>query len=221
MNNLLNGQSAHKLLRQGDKAYKKESYQEAEENYRKSLDKANSVSGKFNLGNSLYNQERFEEAIEQYRESQSPNITDIEKANALYNLGNAQLSAGQVEEAISSYKDALRLNNEDEDIARNLFLAKVMQQQQQEQQQQQQNQQNEEDQNQDQSQEESDNNEQQQQESSTVDNEGAQNTETPTPQNLSKEDALKLLQVIENEEKNVQEKLRKMSGSKKKPKKDW
>ena len=35
------------------------------------------------------------------------------------------------------------------------------------------------------------------------------------------QDALKLLEVIENEEKNVQEKLRKVSGKKKIIKKDW
>lgn len=219
-------QSAHKLLREGDASYLDEDYSIAEENYRKSLEKKNTTKGNFNLGNSVYQQQRYEEAIQQYEHTFQQATTDAEKANALYNLGNAQLKSGQIEPSIESYKSAARLNPNDDDILRNLYMAKLMMKQQQEQQQQQQeqqNQDNQEDQSQNQEQQQQQNQEQQEQQSkdSDINNEGEQEKQAPQEQELSKDDALKLLEVIENEEKNVQEKLRKVSGDKKKPKKDW
>lgn len=224
-------QTAHKLLRRGDASYLNENYSLAEENYRKALEKKKSPKASFNLGNSVYQQQRYEEAMQQYDSALQGATTDQQKASALYNLGNAQLKAGQIEPAIESYKSAVRLNPEDDDILRNLYMAKLMMKQQQEQQQQeqqeQQNQDNQEDQSQSQNQQQQQNQDQEQQQKeqqpqdSDINNDSEQQQSAPQEQELSKEDALKLLEVIENEEKNVQEKLRKVSGDKKKPKKDW
>lgn len=225
-------QSAHKLLRQGDRAYSDEQYDAAEERYRKSIDKKFSAKGVYNLGNSIYEQDRFEEAVSHYEQAVQNTGDDVSRAEALYNLGNAQLQSGQLEDAISSYKDAIRLNPGDDDFRQNLYKAKLLrreqQQQQQEQQQesQQDNQENsdeqEQSQQQQQQQDQGENQEENQQSSSAdIDNEGGDTPQPEETQELSKEDAEKLLQVIENEEKNVQEKLRKLSSNKKKPKKDW
>ena len=222
------GQTSHKLLRQGDHAYKQEQFDLAEESYRKSLEKKPSTKGTFNLGNTVYQQDRFEEAIQHYEQATNGMTTDLERAEALYNLGNAQLQNGLLEESIDSYKQAVQLNPEDDDVRQNLYLAKLMRKQQQEQQQQQQQeQQNQQEQeagsDEQQQQQEQGESEQQQEQASTadIDNEGGSSSEPQDAQELSKEDAEKLLKVIENEEKNVQEKLRKISGNKKKPKKDW
>jgi len=225
------GQSAHKQLRQGDQAYKQEKYDLAEESYRKAIEQKPNAKGSFNLGNTVYQQERYEEAVQHYEESINNIEGDIEKAEALYNLGNAQLRGGQLEDAIESYKSAVRINPEDDDIRQNLYLAKLMkrqeeQQQQQQQQEQQDNQSSEEENSEEQQQQEQQQqgeNEQEQPQSgeSEIENEGGESPVPEEAQELSKEDAEKLLQVIENEEKNVQEKLRKISGNKKKPKKDW
>ncbi len=225
------GQSTHKLLRKGDKAYKQERFEMAEENYRKAIDKKPTANGSFNLGNTIYNQDRYEEAAQHYQQSVNIIGDDQKRSEALYNLGNAQLKNQQMEEAIESYKQAARINSEDRDIRNNLYLAKKLleqkQQQEQQEQQQEQNQQPQEDnseqqQNPQQQQQEGESEQEQQQSSqSDIDNQGGESPVPEQTQELSREDAEKLLQVIENEERNVQEKLRKMSGNKKKPKKDW
>ncbi len=215
-------QSAHKLLVEGDKSYINEEYLTAEESYRKAQEKKSTTKSNFNLGNSVYQQDRYVEAVQHYKNTYNIAENDIEKVNALYNLGNAQIKLGQIEPAIESYKRANAYNPDDSDILKNLYMAKLMMQQQQQEQEQQQEQQG-----QNKEEQENQNNDQQeQQEQQEGDQEQEQqpqdsDIENQNEQELSKEDALKLLEVIENEEKNVQEKLRKMSGKKKKHKKDW
>lgn len=221
-------QSAHSLLRKGDKAYEREDYLSAEEHYRKSTSNKPSQKGSFNLGNSVYQQERYEEAIQHYESTIAAAKTDIERANARFNLGTAQLKAGELEKAVESYKEAYKLNPSDKDILKNLYISKLLIEQQQKQEQENQQQQ---EQDQKQEQQEQDNQEGEQQEQGEDSSAGnsAESQDAPVngesdagePQNLSKEDAMKLLDVIENEEKSVQEKLRKGKGGKKKPKKDW
>ena len=204
-------QSAHSHLRKGDKEYEKENFLEAEESYRKSLEKRNNLKAKYNLGNSTYMQNRYEESIEHYNDALELAKTDGEKSQAYYNLGNSLLKNGSLPESIEAYKTALKLNPEDEDVRKNLFIAKMMEQkQQQEQQQQEQNEQNQnqeqqqEQQNQDQQQDQQqEQDSQQQQQDQQINDENQQDQESES-QDLSKEDALKLLEVIENEERNVQ-----------------
>ena len=196
----MTAQSAHKLLIEGDESYLNEEYLTAEESYRKAQEKKSTTKSNFNLGNAVYQQERYEEAIQHYESTFNIAKDDKERANALYNLGNAQIKAEQIEPAIESYKQANGFNPDDTDILTNLYMAKLMMKQQQQQEQQEQ---------------------QQQPQDSDIENQSNAEQQAPQDQELSKEDALKLLEVIENEEKNVQEKLRKVSGNKTKPKKDW
>jgi len=218
-------QSAHTWLRKADKAYEKEEYARAEEGYRKSIEKNNALKANYNLGNSTYMQDRFEEAIEHYTDALDMANTDQEKSNAHYNLANSLFKNGKLEESIKSYKNALILDPEDDEIRKNLFIAKLM-----EQKQQQQKEQKDENEKQDQNPNEQNPNQQQDQQKSEhssqenedeiVSDQEIQDQQAEL-QGLSKEDALKLLKVIENEEKNVQAKLRKVSGKKKNVKKDW
>lgn len=226
------GQTSHKLLRSGDKNYLSQDYASAEESYRKSLEKEKSHKGKYNLGNTVYSQDRHEEAIQYYEEATSLAKNDDEKSDAFYNLGNAQFKNQQLEESIESYKQSLRLDPSDADARKNLFLAKMakLQQQQQQEQEQQQNDQQQNDENQDQQeQEDQQENQQQQENQDQPQQQGEENPiendpkedQTQQEQKLSKEDAERLLQIIENEEKKVQEKLKKVSGKRNKPEKDW
>ena len=227
----ISAQTSHKLLRNGDKDYQSQDYASAEESYRKSLEKERSHKGKYNLGNTVYNQNRHEEAIQYYEEATSLAKNDKEKSDAFYNLGNAHFRNQQLKESIESYKQSLRLDPSDTDARKNLFLAKMAQQQQQ--QQQEQEQQNEQDQNEEkndeQQQQEQQDQQQQQENQDQPQQQGEENPISDDPsqdqqqqeQKLSKEDAERLLQIIENEEKKVQEKLKKVSGKKTKPEKDW
>ncbi len=217
----LNAQSTHKLKRTGDKAYKADQFTTAEENYRKAIEKKADSKAFFNLGNAVFQQDRFEEAAQHYESSAGQAKESFQKAEAFYNKGTAQLKEGKFEEAVDAYKNTLSLNPNDQDALRNLYMAKLLKkQQEQQQQQQQENQQQQDqiDQKEEQHQQEQQNQQQNTSDSSEEQQESSQATDS---QEMSKEDAEKLLQVIENEDKNVQEKMRKASGNKMKPLKDW
>ena len=228
----VNAQSSHDFLRDGDAFYDQGDFAIAEEKYKKASEDKRTVKSEFNLGNSLYQLNRYEEAATQFERSTIIASSDTQKADAHYNMANTLLQEQNLDGAIEQYKNAIKLNPADMDARRNLYLAKLMQKQQQEQEQQQQQQQQEQQQEEQQSQsqeqeqeeqqQQQDSQQQQQQESdsSEIDPEDKGITEEQAQQ-LNKEDAENLLQIIENEEKKVQEKLRKISGSKKKPEKDW
>jgi len=220
---LLIGQTSHELLMEGDELYKKEQYDLAEEKYRKAKTKDKSGKAAYNLGNSLSIQERYEEASNQYSNAAAMSNDPMVKSKALYNLGNTHFRNQKFQESIDSYKSALSYNGDDIYTKENLMMAKkmlqVQQQQQQEQQQQDQDQQEQKEQ---QEQEQQDQQQQQEdQNESQEEKEQPQAREEAEKKDLDKEDARKLLEIIDNEEKKVQEKLRKMKGNSKKPKKDW
>jgi tetratricopeptide (TPR) repeat protein len=227
----LQAQSSHQLLRKGDKAYKNFDYLDAEENYRKADELATDLKSSYNMANSIYEQQRFEEAIEHYQKATELAGESQAKKDAYYNLGNAYFQNGDFENSVKSYKESLKIDENDLDTKSNLFLAqqmlRQMQQQQQQQQQSQENQEQEENEEQEQqnqaqeNQEEQENQEQQsKQDPQEQEEESTSGESQEEEQDLSLEDALKLLEVIENEEKKVQEKLRK-GTSKKKTTKDW
>ena len=221
---VVEGQSSHDLLMEGDDLYKKEQYDLAEGKYRKAKVKDKSGKAAYNLGNSLSVQERYEEAANQYSNAAAMSDNPEVKSKAFYNLGNTHFRNQKFQESVDAYKSALTYNEEDTNAKENLMMAKRMlqiQEQQEQQEQQQQDQEQQENQEQ-QEQEQQENQEQQESESqSDEEQEQPQAGEESEKKDLDKEDARKLLEIIDNEEKKVQEKLRKMKGNSKKPKKDW
>jgi Ca-activated chloride channel family protein len=226
------GQSAHEHLLQGNEQFLNEDYASAELNYRKSLEKEKSLKAEYNLGGAVYKQDRFDEAIELFQASANAAKTDLEKASAYHNLGNSYLNAGKVKESIEAYKNALKYKPDDQGSMYNLAMAQQIRRQQQQQQQDQQQQQSEDDkeqnkdENQQQDQEQQQQDQQQQQQDQQQQDQNEQNVssgdkEEMTKEDLDLEDALKLLQAIDNEDQKVQEKLRKKAGNRKKPDKDW
>lgn len=224
------GQSAHEHLLQGNEQFLNEDYASAELNYRKSLEKEKSLKAEYNLGGAVYKQDRFDEAIELFQASANVAKTDLEKASAYHNLGNSYLNAGKVKESIEAYKNALKYKPDDQGSMYNLAMAQQIRRQQQQQQDQQQQQQQSEDdkeqnkdenQQQDQQQQQQDQQQQQQQQDQNEQNVSSGDKEEMTKEDLDLEDALKLLQAIDNEDQKVQEKLRKKAGNRKKPDKDW
>jgi tetratricopeptide (TPR) repeat protein len=138
---LVHGQAERKYVRQGNKQYKEEVFDESEILYRKALEKEQqSYSGEFNLGDAMYKQEKFEDAARSFHKL-SENETDPIKLGELYhNLGNSFLKANQLEASIEAYKQSLRNNPADNETRHNLAYAQQMQQQQQDQKDQDQNQ---------------------------------------------------------------------------------
>lgn len=222
------GQSQHQHLRKGDGFYNEQQFDRAEEEYRRALEKDPSLKSKYNLGNTLYNQKRYEEAIQKFKDASIIGTDEKSLADTWYNLGNSRLSAGEYVESIEAYKKALEYSPDDMDAIKNLYIARTMkQQQEQQEQQQQQNQEKEEGERQEEqsgqeSEPEDQNDDQNEAGDDTQDlEEGSEKKPMEEKTNLSREDAERLLRVVENEEKKVQERMRKGQGTKPKSKKDW
>lgn len=234
----LYGQKENKYIRSGNDNYYEDSYKDAEVDYMRALEKnPESVKGQYNLGGALYKQENFEDATKLYGNVASREADAETKAKAFYNLGNTYVKAQKFPEAVESYKSALRLNPDDMDTKYNLEYAKKMMQQQEEEQENQdqdkdqedkedkqdkQDQENK-DQNEDQENEDQqDQNQDQQQDQQDQQNQ-QQNQQQPQPQQISKQDAERMLEALKNDENKTLEKvkLQQVPAKTKSTEKDW
>ena len=117
-------QDKKSFLRDGNKLYIDSNYNDAEIQYRKSLEKDQDYfNASFNLADAIYKQERFEEASALFDaiKNNAPNNNDL--AKVYHNLGNSFSKEQKIEEAIKAYKNALRINPNDHDTRHNLALS--------------------------------------------------------------------------------------------------
>ena len=203
-------------LRSGNKLYNDSLFIKAEVDYRKALEiNPKSTDAMFNLANALLMQQKAKEAMEQY-ESVSKIEKDKEKLAQIYhNMGVILQSSKQLPQCIEAYKESLRNNPKDDETRYNLALAqkqlKDQQQDQQNQDQQQQQQEQKED-KQDQNKDQQEQNQDQQQQPQQQQNKNE----------MSKENAQQLLNAVMQDEKNVQDKVKKQIQIQgKKLEKDW
>lgn len=210
----LHAQGGKKHIREGNRHYNQENFSQSELEYRKALEQnKESKEGKFNLGTAMYRQEKFDEAAKIFGEVPSELKDPASKAAFYHNLGNSFLQGQQLQESIEAYKEALRHNPADAETKYNLAYAqKLLNEQQEQQQNQDQNQDkdNQDQQKDDQNQQEQEDKENQQDKQDQNGNEDKQDEQQQQrPDRISREDAERLLQAVENEEKNVQDKLKK------------
>jgi len=215
-------------IREGNRLFKSEKFEESEVSYRKALDAQNSsIPGNFNLGDALYRQEKYEEAGKQFSEVSIKNSSKEVLAQAFHNLGNSLLHAEKLDESIEAYKNALRQNPGDMETKYNLAYAQNLKKQQEDKQQ---------DKNQDQDQDKQDKNkDQQNQQDQNQDkqdkqdqqdqqqNQDEQQQEQKQQPKISKEDAQRLLDALANDEKKTQEKVKLAKAKSKKSRslKEW
>jgi Ca-activated chloride channel family protein len=198
----LNGQTERKYIRQGNKNYNQQQYNESELLYRKAIDiSKSSADAVFNLGDALYKQQKFEEAANKFNENYTSASGSKEKANSMYNLGNSMLKSQKVEESIEAYKNSLKLDPSNISAKYNLAYAQDLLKKQQQQQQQQ---------NQDQKKDQQENN----QDQNNKDKQDEKEKQQPQQQSISKEDAERLLSALANDENKVQEKVKKDKAEK-------
>lgn len=213
-------QKEKKYIREGNKHFGKEEYENSEVSYRKALEEeSNSFNALFNLGDAIYKQEKYEDAAGEFNGASQMNTDKINCAKTFHNLGNSLLKANRLEESIECYKNALRSNPADLETKYNLAYAQDLLKQQQQQQQQKQDQDKEQkDQNQDQDKEQQKQDQQEQKQEQQ--DKGKQK---PKPDEISKEDARRLLEALANDEKNIQEKVKKAKAKQQriKTRKDW
>ena len=222
---------AGKLLKKGNDFYSNKKFNDAEVEYRKSIEKdKQSFAGKFNLGDALYKQGKFDDATKIFTElgTQAKSKEDLAKVN--HNLGNSLLKQEKYKESAEAFKKALTLNPKDEETRYNMAYAlKMIPKQQQNQQQQNKDNKNQDkkDQQQQENKQESkdqkdkgDNNNAQDQKEKQEDKEG----QKPKPSNqMSEEQAKQMLEALGKNEEDIQDKMKKVKakGIKVKPKKDW
>ena len=191
------------FIRKGNRFFKDSVYVDAEVNYRKALEtNPQSTVSMFNLGNTLAQQNKQQEAMEQYVAATKIEKDKNDLAQIYHNMGVIFQSQKDYGKAVEAYKQSLRNNPKDDETRYNLALAqKMLKDQQQNQQNQDQNKQ----QQQDQQEDKKDQNKDQQQ--------NKEQQQPPQPQKkdneMSKENAEQLLNSVMQDEKDVQDKVKK------------
>lgn len=203
-------------IRNGNKLYADSLFEKAEIEYRKALDlNPTSADAMYNLGNALFgqavsSQEKGDEAYKQYSTAAKYEADKGKLAQIYHNLGTLLYSSQQYPQSVEAYKESLRNNPYDHETRYNLAKAMHMnKQQQQEQQEQQQENQEEQKQEQQQNQEEQQQ-EQQQQEQQQEQQNQEQQQEQEQQEQISKENAEQILNALMQDEKDIQEKQKKM-----------
>jgi len=238
---LLQAQNERKFVRQGNKIYEQAladttkidttAYSQAEVAYRKALEKRpDDLKWNFNLGDALYKQMNFEQAAGKFEEIAQKSTDKADKAKALHNLGNSLLMQNKLDESIEAYKNALRQNPNDPETKYNLAYAMNLKKKQDQQkkdqpQNQDQNKQDQnKDQNKDQKDQNKDNKDQNKNQNKDQQDQNKNQQQQQQQPKISKENAERLLQALQNDEQKIQEKVKKAKAERaqeRKTDKDW
>jgi Ca-activated chloride channel family protein len=228
-------QQEKKYIKEGNILFENKKYKEAEKSYQQALQKdKGSYKATFNLGDAYYKQGKYEDAAQQFQDLTHRATSADTLSKAYHNLGNALLKSKKYEESANAYKNALKNNPNDDETRYNLAYAQQMLKQQQEQQKKDKNKdkkdkdkkdKNKKDKNknddkdkQDKDKQDKDKEDQQKKNQQNKD----QKDKKEQPDKISKEDAQRLLDALQNDEKNIQDKLKKgKQGIKVKIEKDW
>ncbi len=115
---------ARQAIREGNKHFERQEYVDAERAYRRALEAGeNHPKALFNLGNALYRQGRYGEAAAVFDGLAERMPDERALAGAYHNLGNALLKEQRFAEGVESYKQALRIHPQDDDTRYNLAYA--------------------------------------------------------------------------------------------------
>lgn len=204
-------QNEKALIKKGNEAYEKKEYDKAITNYQQASEKnpANPAA-QYNLGNALYKNKKTDEAVEAYDNALSNSDSKEDKSRAYYNKGVVLQNNKKLPECIEAYKNALRLNPQDEDARLN--LQKALQQQKQ--------QQKKEDKDKKEEKKPKDDKKEKEKDKPKEDEKNEQ--PKPQPSKLTKQDAEEKLKALLQQEKNLQDKLRRVNpATSARPEKDW
>lgn len=203
-------QNDNSLIKKGNEAYNQKDFATAGDAYKKVIEKnPSNATAQYNLGNALYKSRKTDDALKAYDQAIASAKTPSEKAQAFYNKGVALQNTKKLPECIDAYKQSLRLKPDDQDARLNLQKA-LMQQKQEQQKDQQKKQKPKED--------EKKKDEDKKQDQKKKDEEQPK----PQPPKMKEKDAEEKLKALMQQEKNLQDKLRKSSpASPNQPEKDW
>ncbi len=204
-------QTENELNKKAAEAYKKGEYEAAANFYKKAAEnKPKNSTAQYNLGNALYKKTNVDEAVTAY-DNALANTTDKNlKSKSFYNKGVVLQNAKNLQGCVDAYKNALKLNPNDEDARQN--LQKALQQLKEKQKQEKENKKK--------NKPKDDQNKKEKEK--PKDEEEKNNQPKPQPSKISKQDAEEKLKALQQQEKNLQDKLKKINVAfPKKPEKDW
>jgi tetratricopeptide (TPR) repeat protein len=224
-------QQEKKYIKKGNDLYQQQNYKDAENSYRQSVGKkAQTVEGNFNLGDALYKQKKYDDAQKQFTKIASASNNKQVLADAYHNLGNSLLQKKKLEESIAAYKKSLLRNPTDEETRYNLAYAqKMLKKQQDDKKNNNQNNKNNKNKDKDKDKNKDDKNkdkkdqDKNKQDQNKDQDKKDQGEQKPDPNNVSKEDAERMLEALGNDEKQTQDKLKnqKLKGARRHVAQEW
>lgn len=199
-------------IRKGNRLFNDSVFVDAEVNYRKALEaNPKSTVSMYNLGNTLSQQQKFQDAMEQYVSASKIEKEKMKLAHIYHNMGVIFQAGKDYAKAVDAYKMSLRNNPTDHETRYNLALAQKMLKDQQNQQ------------NQDQNQDQNKDKQKDQKQDEKKDQQQPPKSEKKQDNQMSKENAEQLLNSVMQDEKDVQDKVKKqqkvMQGGR--LEKDW
>lgn len=226
---VVHAQEDKKYIKQGNELFESRKYPEAAKSYQQALKKnKGSYKANFNLGDAYYKQGKFEDAAQQFQALTHQATSKDTLSKAYHNLGNALLQSKKYEESIDAYKNALKSNPTDEDTRYNLAYAQQMLKQQQQQNKDKDKDKKDKDKKDKDKKDKNDKNkdkdkkDQEKKDKEEQKKQEQKKKKQQQPDQISKEDAQRLLDALQNDEKNVQNKAKKgKQGIKVKIEKDW
>lgn len=205
-------------IRKGNRLFNDSVFVDAEVNYRKALEaNPKSTVSMYNLGNTLSQQQKFQDAMEQYVSASKIEKDKMKLAHIYHNMGVIFQAGKDYAKAVDAYKMSLRNNPTDHETRYNLALAQKMLKDQQ-------NQDQNQDQNKDQQKQDQNKDKQKdQKQDEKKDQQQPPKSEKKQDNQMSKENAEQLLNSVMQDEKDVQDKVKKqqkvMQGGR--LEKDW
>lgn len=204
-------QEKDKNLPAGNEQFASKKFVDAEADYRISVSKFKKKAiASYNLGNAIYKQKQNSEAKLAFANAAKKAKLYSQKHNAYHNMGNALMNDKKYEEAVEAYKNALRNNPDDEETRYNYALAKKM---------------NKEHPNKDKKKKDDkkqDKKDDKKQDPNKPDDKKQDNGKPKEePGKISEERLKNMMEAVNNEEKRVQEKVKKQQGKPTQTDKDW
>ena len=191
-------------IRKGNRLFNDSIFVDAEVNYRKALEvNPKSSVSMYNLGNTLSQQQKFQDAMEQYVAAGNIEKDKMKLAHIYHNMGVLFQAGKDYAKAVDAYKMSLRNNPTDDETRYNLALAQKMLKDQHQNQDQ-----NKDQQKQDQKQDQNKDKQNDQKQDEKKDQQQPPKSEKQNNQ-MSKENAEQLLNSVMQDEKDVQDKVKK------------
>ena len=216
-------------VRRGNRNFRTEQYDKAETDYLKSLEVHPSFEAFYNLGLTYLLQGKDSTGVAKMMEADSLGTDNqLKRAMNYHNLGNVWYAQGSYllksnqdatsafQNAVNLYKSSLRCNPNDDQTRYN--LAKAQYQLKKSQQQQQQNQQNQDQQNQQKDEKKKD---EQQKPDQQPEQQNEQQSHQKDRNDMSEQTAEQLLNSAQQDEKDVQRKLKQQNATRRSLEKDW